>query len=51
MAAATEGLRQAAAQVGEMVAQVGAAEAVGEQAEQQQGVQEVMHLGIGEAQA
>jgi hypothetical protein len=32
-------------------AQIGATKAVGEQAEQQQGMPEAMHLGIGEAQA
>ena len=48
---ASEGLSWSALEIGEMVTQVGAAEAVGEQAEQQQGAPEVMDLWIGEAQA
>ncbi len=49
--ASADGLGWAALEVGDVLAQVGAAEAVGEQAEQQQGVPQVVDLGIGEAQA
>ena len=51
MARRGQGRGQAASLIGKMLAQIGAAEAVREQAEQQLGVPQVMHLGIGEAQA
>jgi hypothetical protein len=49
--AGAEGVGRTAPQLDQVLAQIGAAKAVGEQAERQEGVPEVMHLGIGEAQA
>ena len=49
--ARADGMGRAAFELRQVLAQVGAAEAVDEQAEQQQGVAEVVDLGVGEAQA
>ena len=49
--AAADILSEGAPQICEMLTQVGAAEAIGEQAEEQQSMPEMMDVGVGEAQA